>query len=79
MTILMTDGAKGSVVIFAGQLRQSAVAVYLILYIARGDWNGVAIDILLAVFQMFTHPPLVWPYQVRARTIVHAMTSIDDE
>ena len=32
-----------------------------------------------AMLQVFTHPPLVRPYQIRARTVVHAITGIYDE
>ena len=79
MGIFVTDGAKRAVVAILCQLVQGAVAVNQIVLIARRNGNRLTIYSLLAVLQVFTHPPLVRPYQIRARTVVHAITGIYDE
>ena len=79
MRIFMTDGAERTVIIISCQLIQGTVAIDQIVLITRRNGNGITIDALLAIFQVFTHPPLVGPYQVRSRRVMHAVTSIDNQ
>ncbi len=61
MGVFVTDGAERAVVIIFGQFGQGTVAVYLVLLAFVGDGDGVAVDTILTIFQVFAHPPLVRP------------------
>ena len=79
MGVFVTDGAERAVVIIFGQFGQGTVAVYLVLLAFVGDGDGVAVDTILTIFQVFAHPPLVRPNQIGARAVVHAVAGIDNE
>ena len=59
----MADGAKSAIGVILSQFGHGAIAVYQIVFITRGDGNGITIDILLVILQMLAHPPLMRPYQ----------------
>ena len=78
--ILVADGAKGGLhTRHINLFLHTAVAVHHVLFLAIGDGNGVAIDILLKVFQVFAYPPLMRPDGVIATTGILSLSGIDDE
>ena len=79
MAVFVADGAEGAVIVLPGQFCQGTVAVDQIGLVAALNGDGFAIDSLLAVLQVFAHPPLVGPDGIASATIVHALAGIDDE
>ena len=76
----MADGAKGCrCSLRVDHFLHTAVTVDKIVLITSRNGNGVAIDSLLAIFQVFSHPPLVWPNGIAGSTCVHTLASVDDE